>query len=67
MQDYLAITPLVNARIAEENFPTPMSWSVENPRPDEAIVIVTFGKEQQKTSWTLKKRDGKWAFEPAAR
>jgi hypothetical protein len=65
VQDYLAITPLVNARIAEEKFPTPMSWSVETTKPDEAVVTVTFGKEQQKKSLTLKKRDGKWEFEPA--
>jgi hypothetical protein len=65
LQDYLAITPLVNARIAEENFPTPMSWSVANPKPDEAVVTVTYGADHQKKSMTLRKRDGKWAFEPS--
>jgi hypothetical protein len=64
VQDYLAITPLVNARIVEENFPLPMSWSVENPKPDEAVVTVTYGADQQKKSMALRKRDGKWAFVP---
>jgi hypothetical protein len=64
VQDYLAITPLVNARITEENFPLPMSWSVANPKPDEAVVTVTYGADQQQKSMTLRKRDGTWAFVP---
>jgi hypothetical protein len=64
VQDYLALTPLVNARIAEENFPTPTSWSVEQSKPDEAFVTVTYGANHQKKSMTLRKRDGQWAFVP---
>jgi hypothetical protein len=64
LEDYAAIGPIVSARIAEENLPSPVAVSIQRPKPDEAVVNVECGAApKQKKVLTLKKRDGHWTFE----
>jgi hypothetical protein len=61
LRDYSAIAPIVDAWVAEQNLPTPIAFSTERPKPDEAVTTVEYGPEpKQKKMLTLKKRDGKW-------
>ncbi len=64
LEDYTTIASMASARIAEESFPQPFTYSIERPKATEAVVIVEYGpKPRQQKVLMMKKRDGKWAFE----
>jgi len=64
LEDTTALMRIVDARIAEENLPPPVTKSIQTAKPDEAIATVEYGTEpKQKKVLTLKKRDGKWAIQ----